>query len=125
MGSGQLDQEKKHRGFPLVAILLLTTSTACALACIDVIQLRESIQKEAYEVLAICCGTGLLVGIIGGIIGFFSISRWRGLVGGLLIGFLAGGVIGLFIMAPAHPLQAFCATVVLVVASLAFKWNAL
>jgi hypothetical protein len=113
-------------GFPLAAVVLLVTTAAALLACIDMPRIREGLEDFRMTrgmivaiVLAILAGVG-----VGALLGLMRRRRLGGLfLGGSVGGLTAAAVIPLT-LAPASVWQCLVGMGLLLLTSVAVRWNA-
>ena len=113
-------------GFPLAAIVLLVTTVAALLACIDMPKVRAGLDEiEGGFRFLIGLAITFAVGAgVGGVIGLMGPRRQGGLVLGGAIGGLASFMLVPLTLAPASLWRCLAAAGLLVVTSIVVRWNA-
>lgn len=113
-------------GFPLAAVVLLVTTVAALLACIDMPRVRRelaavgpSLELAAGALVAVVAGGGL-----GSVLGLMRRRR----VGGFFLGGAIGGLAALLLvplaLMPASLWQCLAGMSLMLVTSIAVRWNA-
>jgi hypothetical protein len=113
-------------GYPLAAVVLLVTTVAALLACIDMPRVRQGIAVLDVQVQHIV-GLGAVVvsgAAIGGILGLTR-PRWiRGALFGASTGAVTALMLILLTVAPANLWQCLSAMALLVATSIVVRWKA-
>jgi hypothetical protein len=106
---------------------MAATQVAALLACVDVVllsQWAETLEPGAVAgVIAGMACVGSLGGIVGAVFGLTRPDRRRGCACGLLFGFISTVLIAMVVFAPAHPVRALIASVLVVATGMAVRWN--
>jgi hypothetical protein len=113
-------------GYPLAAVVLLVTTVAALLACIDMPKVRQGIREMDVEVSHVvglvffaAWGAGL-----GGVLGFMRPRRFAGALLGALLGALMSILLVPLTLAPANLVQCLVAMGLLVVTSIVVRASA-
>lgn len=113
-------------GFPLAAVVLLVTTVAALLACIDMPRIREGL--DSFRPTAgqgVAMALTVLVGIgLGAIQGLTRRRRLAGFFLGGFVGGLSAVAIIPLTLAPANLWRCLAGMGLLVVTSVAVRWNA-
>jgi hypothetical protein len=113
-------------GFPLAAVVLLVTTAAALLACIDMATIRKGLEVAGVPAgYAVASAVAVLAGsVFGAILGLTRRRRLGGFFLGGSVGGLSAAVLVPLTLAPANLWQCLAGMAVLLVTSVAVRWNA-